>query len=459
MRTTLRHIAAAAVTIFGIAACNYSDSDGSTTPQSESKTYVVLSVHTDSIRATTSKQISARVTDQTGLLEAGSGFVEAFRSVRRDSQRGIVTGVAPGTAMVIASAGDGADSALIVVTPDGPMLDVQPSAATVAVGDTIDFIATLRETNGDIVPANGVTWSSSDTVAAKFVKGGTLVAKAEGEFSISAEAQSLRGSSSVKVFRPPVASVSISPIFANVYKGAQLELHITLRDQQGRLVEGPVSFGSSNYSKATVTNDGVVTGLAAGSVVITATSGSKTGSAAITVLSAPAASASLSLSSDTVLVGVELQATVTVLDASGTPLSGRTIGYQSANLAVATVSPTGIVKGVAAGSTDISAIVDNIFATKRITVRGRLATLLSITPGAPSVSVGQQSQLVARVLDQNGSEIPVSPSSGAQPTRHRNGFPEWIGHGDIRGSTTISAVSGGLSASVVVSVVSTSSPG
>lgn len=457
MSTTLRHIAAAAVTIFGIAACSYSDSGGSTSPPSESKTYVVLSVHTDSVRATTSKQISARVTDQTGLLKlVPVSWKSSDPSVAMVSE-GIVTGIAPGTALVVASAGDGADTARIVVTPDGPILDVQPSAATVAVGDTIAFIATLRETNGDIVPANGVTWISSDTVAAKFVKGGTLVARTEGELSISAEAQSLRGSSSVRVFRPPVASVTISPVFANVYKGAQLDLDVTLRDQQGRVVEGPVSFGSSNYSRATVTNDGVVTGLAAGSVVITATSGSKTGSAAITVLSAPAASASLSLSSDTVLVGVELQATVTVLDASGTPLSGRTIGYQSANLAVATVSPTGIVKGIAAGSTDISAIVDNIVATKRITVRGRLATLLSITPGEPSVSVGHQSQLVARVLDQNGSEIPGQSIiwSSANPgiaTVSQSGLVTALSGG----STTISAVSGGLAVSVVVSVVSTS---
>jgi uncharacterized protein YjdB len=455
MRTTLRHIAAAAVTIFGIASCNYSDSDGSTGPQSESKTYVVLSVHTDSIRATTSKQISARVTDQTGLLKLlPVSWKSSDPSVAMVSE-GIVTGVAPGTAMVVASAGDGADSALIVVTPDGPMLDVQPSAATVAVGDTIDFIATIRETNGDIVPANGVTWSSSDTVAAKFVKGGTLVARAEGDLSISAEAQSLRGSSSVRVFRPAVASVSISPYFANVYKGAQLA--VTLRDQQGRVVNGPVTFGSSDYSRATVTNEGVVTGLAAGSVVITATSGAKTGSATLNVLSAPAASVSLSLPSDTMLVGVELQAVVTALDASGAPVSGRMVGYVSSNLGVASVTPTGIVKGRSAGSADISAIVDNIVATKRITVRGRLATLLSITPGAPSVSVGHQSQLVARVLDQNGSEIPGQSIiwSSANPgiaTVSQSGLVT----ATSGGSTTISAVSGGLSASVVVSVVSTS---
>ncbi len=476
MRTTPRRLAAAAVTIFAIAACSDSDSTESTSPNGESKLFVVLSAVADTIPESTTKSISARVTDQTGLLRLVPISWRSSDPAVASVSGGTITGVGPGIAMVIASAGSGADSAIIVVTPKEHTLDVQPSAAIVALGDTIQFIATVRANNGDIVSVNELTWSSSDTAAARFVNGGSLIGTAEGELLVSAEAAHRRGTGSVRVFKSPVSSVTISPSTANVYKGAQLELDVTLRDQQGRLVEGDVTFGSSDYSKATVNQDGFVTGVSAGSVVITATSGTKTGSATITVLGTPAAAVLISMPSDTVPVGVEMQATATPLDASGNPLTGRTIAYQSANPSVATINSTGTVKGIANGSVNISAIVDGKVASKRISVGGRRATSLSITPGSPSVSVGKQSQLSARVLDQVGAEITgqsISWNSSNQAVAlvSQSGLVTALNGGSASisatlvsssgmvtslngGSPSVSAAVGGLSASVVLTVVS-----
>ena len=452
MRPTL--IAAVALTIFGIAACSDTDSQGSTSPSVESKLEVVLSVDADTILESTTSRLSARVTDQTGALKLAAVTWTSTNPAVASVSTGVVTGIRPGTAMIIASAGTGADSALILVTPNEAVLDVHPSAAIVALGDTIRFVATTRDDNGNSVSVNQLQWSSSDTVAARFIGGGMLVARAEGELSVSAASADRRGTGSVKVFRAPVASVTIAPSTANVYQGEKLALEVTLRDQPGRLVEGDVNFGSSDYSKATVNQDGIVTGISPGSVIITATSGTKTGSATITVLGAPAASVALSVP-DTVPVGVEVELSATPLDASGSPLSGRTITYQSANPAVAAVNNQNqTVKGITAGATTISAIVDGIVASERLTVGGRYATSISITPGSPSISVGQQSQLTAKVLDQAGTEIagqPVSWSSTNQAvaTVSSTGLVS----ATSAGSTTISAGSGGLSASVEVSVV------
>jgi uncharacterized protein YjdB len=291
MRVTLRHVAAA-VSVIGIAACSDKNTLESTIPNGDGKLSVVLSVHADTIPQSLSKFITARVTDQTGALKLVPVEWKTSDASVASVSGGTITGVGAGTAMIIASAGGGADSASIVVTPKEYTLDVQPSAAVVALGDTINFKATIRSNTGDVIAVNNLTWSSSDTVAARFVNGGSLVTTGEGELSVSAEAVYGRGTGNVKVFRTPVASVTISPGTANVYVGAKVELDVTLRDQQGRLADGTVTFGSSNYSKATVNQDGIVTGIASGTVVITATSGTKTGSATINVLGTPTRSPS-----------------------------------------------------------------------------------------------------------------------------------------------------------------------
>ena len=450
---TLRQLAA--VTVLGIAACSDNSSPEATSPNEDTRLSVALSVETDTITVSLSKTISARVTDQTGALTLAPVTWKSSDASVASVSAGTITGVSAGTAMIIASAGSGADSALIVVTPKEFMLDVQPSAAIVAVGDTINFKATLRSNTGDIVVVNNLTWRSSDTSAARFVSGGSLVGKDEGELLVSAESVNGRGEGSVKVFRTPVASVTITPGTANVTKGEQLQLIVSLRDQQGRLTEDNVTFGSSDYSKATVNQDGLVKGLAAGTVVITATSGRKTGSATINVLGTPASSVSLVVPSDTVPVGVELQATATPLDASGNPLTDRTIAYQSANPSVVTITSSGVVKGITEGSTTISAIVDAKIATKRISVGGRRAASLIISPQSPSVSVGKQSQLSAKVLDQMGLEMTGQSVSWSSA----NTSVAQVSSGGLvtaisAGSATISATSSGLSTSVSLSVVS-----
>jgi uncharacterized protein YjdB len=454
MRTTTLHVAAA-VTILTVAiACRDYDSVGSISPTGEPKLYVSLSVDTDTVLAGTSKPITARVTDQTGqaLLVPVSWSTSdpAIASVNR----GQIIGVSAGVATLIASAGSAADSALIVVTPLEQVLDVQPSAAIVALGDTISFSATTRDRNGNVVPVTQATWSSSDTVAATFVNGGSLIARHEGELSVSAQSQFRQGTGTVRVFKSPVASVTISPSSANVYKGARLELSVVLRDQLGRLTEGNVIFGSSDYSKATVNQDGIVTGIAPGSVVITATSERKTGSATVTVLGTPATSVQLSVPS-TVPVGVEAPISATPLDASGAALTDRTLTFQSANPAVATVDNLKkTVKGIAGGSTTISVIVDGVVASNRISVDGQRATSMSMNPTSLTINAGQQAQLTAKVLDQVGTEmtgqsIQWSSSNAATAQVSATGLVTAI----ATGSATISAVSGTLSTSAALSVV------
>src|SRR5439155_26054686 len=88
----------------------------------------------------------------------------------------------------------------------------------------------------------------------------------------------------------PVASVTVSPATAAVTVGGTAQLSATLRDAGGNVLTGRVvTWSSSNAPMATVSTVGLVTGVAAGSATILATSEATQGSGAVTVTAPPPA--------------------------------------------------------------------------------------------------------------------------------------------------------------------------
>jgi parallel beta-helix repeat protein len=83
----------------------------------------------------------------------------------------------------------------------------------------------------------------------------------------------------------PVATVSVS-LTSSLPVGQTAQATATLRDASGNVLSGTVAWTSSNTAVASVSASGLVTAVAAGSANIVATSGGKTGSAALTVTAA-----------------------------------------------------------------------------------------------------------------------------------------------------------------------------
>ena len=74
-------------------------------------------------------------------------------------------------------------------------------------------------------------------------------------------------------------------------------------------------------------------------------------------------------SSTSVAVGNAIQLQAVARDPNGVPINGVIFEWSSANNAIATVGSTGLVTGVAAGSTDITAEADGIEGSLRISVQ------------------------------------------------------------------------------------------
>lgn len=186
-----------------------------------------------------------------------------------------------------------------------------------------------------------------------------------------------------------VASVSVSIGSSSITVGATTTATATLRDASGNVLSGrTITWTSSNNAVATVAG-GTITGVAAGSATIFATSEGQTGSVTVNVSGAvPVASVTVSLAATSIAVGQTTQATATLRDANGNVLTGRTVSWNSLQVPQATVSSTGLVTGVSAGTATITATSEGRTgqAVVTVTASASTCTLSAALAAAPTVT-------------------------------------------------------------------------
>ncbi len=166
-----------------------------------------------------------------------------------------------------------------------------------------------------------------------------------------------------------VAQVQVSASATSLHVGKTLTLTAQALDATGATVSNKsFAWSSSATSIATVGADGLVTGIAVGPAKITATVDGKAGTYDLTVIPIPVASVTATVSTSSLQVGQTTSATVTLKDANGIVLTDRSIQWSSQSVAIATVSTTGTVMGVAPGIVSIVATSEGVNGTASITV-------------------------------------------------------------------------------------------
>lgn len=175
---------------------------------------------------------------------------------------------------------------------------------------------------------------------------------------------------------PPVANVRITAAQSSLDVGGSLATVTTLTDAQGRVVTGrAVTYQSSAANIATVDNNGTVTGVAPGSVTITAASEGKLGTLSLTVTPPALGFIAIDQRTPAVRQGETTTLTVKTFDNAGREVTGRTVAWSSANTAIATVTSAGVVTGVTSGSVYIRAESEG----KRDSVSLRVRSLVTPT--------------------------------------------------------------------------------
>ena len=268
----------------------------------------------------------------------------------------------------------------VAITDTGSQLAqllIAPQVVTLQQNQTQDFTTVGLTATGDtalIAVSWSVTGGAIDTSSNGRKHYGHYRATSCGDYTVTATSipGAMRAAASVSVVCPgavPVDTVVVSPATARVFVGGTAQLGATAQDSTGNPLSGRIiTWTSSNGSVASVNGSGLVTGVSAGTATITATSGGKSGSAAVTVVVVPVATVSVSPATASVAVGSSVPLSATPRDSAGKALNGRVVSWATSDVAVATVSSSGVVTGVAAGAATITATSEGKSGTAAITV-------------------------------------------------------------------------------------------
>ena len=358
------------------------------------------------------------------------------------------------------------------VTEGGAPCAVTVSVSSVAIagGDFTLQTGASKQLSATVSPSNAtdraVSWRSSNASVASVDASGKVMAKAVGTATITATAGGKSASVTVIVesgdpVTVPVSSVSIAGGDFELKEGASKQLSATVSPSNA--TDRAVSWKSSNTSVATVDASGTVKAVKAGTATVTATAGGKSATVTVTVKGedpvVPVQSVSISGTGvsggkATINVGAGLNLSATVSPSNATD---RTVTWRSSDDSVATVSSTGSVRGLKAGTAVVTATAGGKSNSVIVTIQAADPALQSIAITGSGVSNGKLS-MPATTSRQLGYQ--VSPSNAVVGAVYWSSSDTSVATVDGAGKVTakaegmvvITVTSGGRNASVVVTV-------
>lgn len=171
--------------------------------------------------------------------------------------------------------------------PPVTAVEVTPADPSVAIDGTVQLSAVTRS-GTTVVTGRQVTWSSDAQGVATVSTSGLVTGVSEGTAEITATSEGVSGSTTVTVDPEPVGSITLYPdsaATATLVAGDSLDLTDTTRAAGGEVLTGRVvAYISTNTNVATVTSQGRIRAVAAGTTRIIASVEGKADTADITVV-------------------------------------------------------------------------------------------------------------------------------------------------------------------------------
>ena len=279
------------------------------------------------------------------------------------------------------------------------------SAAFRSIGDSVRMIATVSDQNGQEMTNVAVAWNSSDTSVATVTEG-LVTAVGNGSATVTATAGSATASAEVAVDQS-VAELSVSPAAHTLVAiGDTVRFVAEARDGNGHVVAGAeFMWSSDDESVVTVDAQGLATAAVNGIARVTATSGSQSASAEVTVeqevtevgVSRPPTV--LEAFGDTVRLSAE------AVDANGHAVAGTAFTWKSSNALVAVVDGAGLVTAVGNGQAEIVAAAGAVSGAADVTVAQQPGTVVVLPASDTLEAFGDTVRLSAEAMDANGHAV------------------------------------------------------
>jgi trimeric autotransporter adhesin len=328
------------------------------------------------------RQLLPAVIDSAGKLAALTNrqvlWQSSSSSVATVSAAGVVQGVSGGTARISVTVdGVRSNDAVVQVSPQVVTVRVTPfNPQVLRIGTTVQLSAQALDNNNQPIAGKVANWFSNNPTVASVSASGLVTGLAVGSTTITAEIDSRTASVTVTVTLVPVGSVTFTPALDTLVVGDTKQFNPVVLDTAGRVITSllgrTVNYASNNNPVATAaaaSTGTVVNANAQGTATIVATIDG-VASNALTIQARLVTQVTITPSpTATVQVGKTLQLTWTLRDSNGNTLtSTRFPTFSSSNQGVATVSGSGIITGIAAGSATITVNFGGVVATTSLTV-------------------------------------------------------------------------------------------
>jgi Big-like domain-containing protein len=216
-----------------------------------------------------------------------------------------------------------------------------------------------------------------------------------------------------------------------------------------------VTWSSASPSVATIDPNGYAIGLGTGVTTITATSGSVSGTASLTVTGATLVSIAVTPANSTMLMGSTKQFTATgTFSDSSTQNISQSVLWTSSNPSVASISGKGLVTSIASGNTNIKAVSGSISGLTALTVSTAHLVSIDINPANARIQKGTSLNFTVTAAYSDGSTATILSGVSWKSSKPSVVSIRGFGRADGKksGTVTITASLSGVTANTTLTV-------
>ncbi|MBF4229652.1 Ig-like domain-containing protein, partial [Vibrio anguillarum] len=293
------------------------------------------------------------------------------------------------------------------------------SQLTLAVGDKQPFDVVGHYSDGSsriLTDSNAVDWHASDLDVVLFDAPGIITGNTPGVVTVHASSGNIASNDvMVNVSSAEITEITVTPSPVQVAQGQtqQLTAMATYSDGTSSDVTNSVTWTPTDTVTATVTTEGLLSGVEENSTTLTATkAGVTSNEVTVNVSSAEITEITVTPSQVNIAKGQTQQLTAIATYSDGTSSSvTNSVMWTPADANTATVTSTGLITGVGVGSTTMAVTKDGITSnTVNVTVSSAVITAIQVTPSQVNVAKGQTQQLtaIATYSDTTSSDISSS---------------------------------------------------
>ncbi len=333
-----------------------------------------------------------------------------------DAERGVLTAIAAGDAVVVARLG-GAEERLSfsVIAPRVTTIRVDVPTADVRVGDTHTLVAHPLDKSGATLE-RPLEWSVVGA-SAEIGQDGTVRLHDTGRAAVSVMCDGVYETIVLQVAPARVATIEIIPPGEALEVGHSVVLGARARDVRGSvLTDRAVRWTVSPGDRARVDAAGVLSALQAGEVRVTATAEDVSATLALVIPPARAVTVAITNVPEFIRDGDRFTLTVLARDVRGTSVT-RTVQWRSSEPSVATVDRSGEVHAIAAGAADISVTVDGVSTSARLLVHATPEAFAAAQRGPSEHLAPASATEVLSALVQSDESASLKSEMAAAPPR------------------------------------------